>query len=385
MKDKLHNLVEPAQSAKRKILNFIESCKSYMWSLFAAVAVFVILTAIDYFYLDTCPDNARYILSAISQGLAAILALVFTITLVVAQITGRYTAMDKIIFRPETKIFMIIFGIGVVTPLLVLKIGFWQHGVNLSIAIALFCVFSLIPFIKGLNGVLKYDIGTRNLYEDIMEAIERECEATAELRIQDLNKICKGMVDEFREDRAIEVLYFLNKIGEKSVGKEFKIATYRAVLGIGNIIGYYGQLKGFEDRIIKSAVTKLRELGVKVAEKRWDDSVNTIIGDLTGIGEEAAKTAESEEGPRRIGVVNKRDIVRETVVGLWCLGAAAEQEHLPARVYTVIKSLRGIENEMLWDKSWNEFTMIKLGDDYVNKFYPHLKSSFEEFKKRYKN
>jgi len=91
--------------------------EKYNWwiiCIIITVAVFVILY---YVHPNADPDNARYILSAISQGLAAILALVFTITLVVSQMTRRYTAMDKIIFRLETILLMIIFGIGVVTPL----------------------------------------------------------------------------------------------------------------------------------------------------------------------------------------------------------------------------------------------------------------------------
>ena len=154
---------------KREMRYKWEKYKWWIYCVIIAIAVFLILY---YCYPDTEQENARYILSAISQGLAAILALVFTITLVVAQMTRRYTAMDKIIFRHETIFLMIIFGLGVVTPLLVLKTELWRFGVNLSIAFTVFCVFSLIPFLKGVNWVLKYEFGVNALYREIMVAIE---------------------------------------------------------------------------------------------------------------------------------------------------------------------------------------------------------------------
>ena len=196
--------------------------KRYNWWIYCIIidiAFFVIL------YL-VCPttdhDNARYILSAISQGLAAILALVFTITLVVSQMTRRYTAMDKIIFRHGTIFLMIIFGFGVVTPLLVLKFGLCRLGLSLSIALAFFCVFSLLPFLKGVNGVLKYDIGIENLYEEILEAIELRYEPKAKNKIKELNELGKGAVREYREGVISKIMQFLSEIGKKSVEKEEK-------------------------------------------------------------------------------------------------------------------------------------------------------------------
>ena len=95
--------------------------KTYNWWVFCIVAAITVFVTLFFIAPTTDPDNARYILSAISQGLAAILALVFTITLVVAQMTRRYIAMDKIIFRPETIILMLVFGIGIIVPLLALR------------------------------------------------------------------------------------------------------------------------------------------------------------------------------------------------------------------------------------------------------------------------
>ena len=179
------------------------------------IAVYLILYFVP---PKECPENARYILSAISQGLAAVLALVFTITLVVAQMTRRYTAMDKIVFRRKTLFLMIVLGFGVVTPLLVLNYGLWQQGVNLSIAVAVFCVFSLLPFLKGVNSVLKYEIGVRNLYENSMRAVNlggvAGDEAGAEGGIGDLAEIGKSAVKESREQVVTDIIRLLTEIGK---------------------------------------------------------------------------------------------------------------------------------------------------------------------------
>ena len=66
------------------VKNIFDKFKYYILPIIIAIAVFVILILHQ---TEACPDNARYILSAISQSLAALLALVFTITLVTAQIS----------------------------------------------------------------------------------------------------------------------------------------------------------------------------------------------------------------------------------------------------------------------------------------------------------
>jgi MFS family permease len=230
--------------------------KKYNWWIYCVIIAIAVFLILYYCYPDTDQDNARYILSAISQGLAAILALVFTITLVVSQMTRRYTAMDKIIFRRETIFLMIVFGIGVVTPLLVLKFGFWGQSVNLSIAVAVFCVFSLLPFLKGVNRVLKYEFGVNALYREIMVAIESgigESFDTGELTeigeravmeapentvvtiIRGLSQIGKKCAEKGLGDKTYWIVYKLSDIGVKSVGKGFEEASFFAVKGLKDV------------------------------------------------------------------------------------------------------------------------------------------------------
>ena len=388
------------------------------WILFIiTLAVFSILSISDYANPNECPENARYILSAISQGLAAILALVFTITLVVSQMTRRYTAMDKFIFRRKTKtiILMIIFGTGVVTPLLVLKLGFWRYGVNLSIVIAFFCVFSLIPFLKGVNDVLKYDIGIGNLDEEILEAIELGYEPRAINKIRELNEIGESAVREFRKDAVKDILIQLSGIGKKSAGKRFEDATSLVVrglreIGIGSIKNdMFPEIDEIRE-IQEIAVMGLKDIGVEAAKNRSEELSGVVRGAIDGLKDIGTKAAENgfvrttinavrglkdvcmEIKPEELkNIRNKEDIIKNkkdieiamlakydkyiAVNGVWCLGAFVT-EYIPDLVDFVIENLKEMEGVIGRDLLM-EYEKGCIMD------YPNLKSALEEFKRRY--
>ena len=357
--------------------------EKYKWWILCIIITLAVFVILYYVHPNTDQDNARYILSAIAQSLAAILALVFTITLVVSQMTRRYTAMDKIIFRRETISLMIIFGIGIIAPLLVLRISFWGWGVILSIVIASFCVFSLIPFLKGINDVLKYDIGIANLNEEIMEAIDLGYEPKAKNKIMQLNEIGRDAVKGFREDVASDIIDFLSKIGEKTAEKGFEDATSFVAKGFNNI-GVEGAERGFKDATVVFAAMGLRDLRVSAVKNQWKNVaiLSTIF--LRDIGVKAAEnglltaTTRSVEGLEYVGTVGEgRDIDYETTRGLLCLGAAV-QKYQPKKVDRVIQNLKEMERKTRLGRS----IVIEWGKDCING-YPHLESSFEEFKRRY--
>jgi len=398
--------------------------EKYKWWILCIItlAVFSILSILDYANPNECPENSRYILSAISQGLAAILALVFTITLVVAQMTRRYTAMDKIVFRDETISLMIVFGFGVVTPLLVLKFGWFCVGVSSSIAIAFFCVFSLIPFLKGVNDVLKYDIGIGNLGEEIMEAIEQGHEPKAKNKIRELKEIGESAVGEFRKDAVRNILYQLSGIGKKSARKGFGDATSLVVnelreIGIGSIQKHMFPEVDELPEVPEIAVMGLKNIGVEAAKNRPEELlgvVNKVIDGLRDIGTKAIEkgfvyftTINAVRGlkdvfmaikPKELkNIRNKEDIInnkkdREIVMfaeynkriavnNIWCLGAFVTK-YRPNLVDIVIENLNEIEKEIGRDLLMS-LSKNCLSKNCINK-YPNLKSALEAFKRRYK-
>nr|QNO49182.1 hypothetical protein CDCKMDEO_00027 [Methanosarcinales archaeon ANME-2c ERB4] len=376
------------EQAKEKVNKLVERFRykwiKYKYWIYCIILTSAVISIIYYVHPNECPENARYILSAISQGLAAILALVFTITLVVAQMTRRYTAMDKIIFRRETKFLMIFFGIGIIAPLLVLEFGFWKWGVPLSIAIASFCVFSLLPFLKGVNSVLKYDIGIVNLDEEIMEAIELGRKPRLS-KIRELNEVGESAIKESREDVISLISRVLSRVGMKSAEKKLWYVTLQVVYALKNIglksveNGFkYNSTRGivdglkfiarktlkeievsgdFKDAVIVEVLKGLSDIGVKAAEKGLEAIIKDVAGHLTYVGRESGN--------------------KEALIGLWCLGAAVTK-YIPGYVVEVIVIRNIKELEEIISGDW-----LQLAERCCMDYYPDLdlKDAFEEFKR----
>ena len=372
--------------AKEKVKELVERFRynwiKYKYWIYCLILTLLVISILYCAHPNECPENARYILSAISQGLAAILALVFTITLVVAQMTRRYTAMDKIIFRRETKFLMIFFGIGIISPLLVLEFGFWKWGVPLSIAIASFCVFSLLPFLIGVNRVLKYEIGFVNLYGETLDAIKLENEANVIQGIGELESICKDAIKESREDTTFKIVNFLSGIGKRTIETEdLRNVTGGLIVGLGDI-GIDAIEKGFEDYIPLFVADALSDLRIGTAENEWVGDAILATHLLEKIG---CKAIEKKKrltvdkviyGLRYIGSLDDltkfHQVNNSGVRALCCLGVLATAR-LPDTVGTIIQNLK--ENEI----SMALFSSINW-EKYVIDTYPNLKTSLDKFK-----
>ena len=353
-------------------------CKYWIYCLILTLVVFSILY---YIHPNENPENARYILSAISQGLAAILALVFTITLIVAQMTKRYTAMDKIILRLETKLLMSIFGFGIIVPLLVLYFGYWGRGVILSVVIASFCVFSLLPFLIGVNNVLKYDIGIVNLNEEIMVAIRSENEAKAVQGIMDLESICKDAIKESREDTTSEIIHFLSEIGKKNIEMKLESATFNVIIGLNNI-GFDAIEKGFDDTTLLFLTGALGDLRIGAAKNTWKQEALLATYNLNKIGCKAAEkkltntTYNTIDGLKYFGSVDVGiEFNHEAARGLCYLGVFTA-EYLPSAVDHIITILKEFDRNII------TYLMIDWEQSFIKK-YPNLKTSLDKFKSQY--
>lgn len=161
--------------------------------------------------LITSEEGIKYLLSAISQALAAVFTLVFTVSLMVATMAGKYTAIDKF-FNRDTISFMALFAIGIILPILLLNIdsnSIYPYGffVSLSTGLATFCIVAVIPYLKSLNNILKFDIGVSNLISMLHESIESQSNTRANTAIYDLLEIGNSAIENKREGPA-EIIGF---------------------------------------------------------------------------------------------------------------------------------------------------------------------------------
>ncbi len=117
----------------------------------------------------------QYLLSAISQGLAALFALVFTISIIVLQVSYRYKGLFDEFFNEKFNIFYpILNGIGIIFPILVLKLNYYYLLTNIAIGIASMCVFMVLPFFLRMKEFIKYNVGIRQIFEHAQQAIDQK-------------------------------------------------------------------------------------------------------------------------------------------------------------------------------------------------------------------
>ena len=228
-------------------------------------------------------DTKNDLLSTISQGLAAILALVFAIAIFGSQMMQRFTAMDKII-DGKTKGLMILFAVGILLPLIQLETDYdflnnilhlnFDKTANLSLAIdlflATFCVLAVIPFLIKVNRTMKYDGGIPKLAEEVAEAIDSLRPESALNRISELIKLGINTVDDILEPKTREIVNELKHIGEKVVDKEWGEAYLKTIKGLGEI-GLEATTKEKElGASVSDIIYVLEEIGLKCAEKGLD-------------------------------------------------------------------------------------------------------------------
>jgi len=132
----------------------------------------LVVGVIVYFFLPISEgDDILYLLSAVSQGLAAIFTLVFTITVFGAQMRRKFTAMDKLIDK-WTKVLMLVFASGIILPLIQLKtdkdllnipsISTADLSLAVDLGIATFCILAIIPYLMRVNRIMKYEGESQN-------------------------------------------------------------------------------------------------------------------------------------------------------------------------------------------------------------------------------
>lgn len=113
-----------------------------------------------------------YLLSSISQGLAAILAITFTIVIVGVQIASKYSlyVLDAF-FRREIKFLLVLFIFAIFIPLIALMHPNY-YLVIISMTLGGVCLFSMIPFFFYLKNNFNPSILIEKNHEDIRKKID---------------------------------------------------------------------------------------------------------------------------------------------------------------------------------------------------------------------
>ena len=343
-------------SKKDLMLNFIKGLpEKFLKKIYWIICILfsLVIFSASYFISSIFPpfnDGILYLLSSISQALAAIFALVFTIITMVASMSKNYSALDKF-FNKNTQILMIIFVIGIILPLFLLKFDIntlnyiwgqiYNVALSVSIGLAAFCIAAIIPLLRNYNKIIKFDIGVYNLTDKLNEATKLENYPRAESAIYDLKDIG------------------LDAIKEKNEKPLFIITTVISNFIQIGLSRNGGSLPLFSPDV---AILALSEMGKSATEKDMDRFANSIIHSLQMSGKL---------------MINKDVNAEKIIVTLQQIGIRAIENKMKYTTTFYIKSLLVLGNEASSEKRWEYLSNMAYNDfgvgaAHLEKYFPEV-------------
>ena len=148
---------------------------NYRWLIEVIIYLTIIIFAIIQFLVPKSinMDSERYLLSAISQGLAALLGMTFTISLIMLQVSYKEPRLLGDFFKEKfNALYPIIMAFGVIFPLAVLKIEWYGSGTNVAIALCIVSVFLIIPYFLRMKNYVWLPVGAALRFERAKEALQ---------------------------------------------------------------------------------------------------------------------------------------------------------------------------------------------------------------------
>lgn len=232
--------------------------------------------------VDEAHPHTLYLLSAIAQSLAAVLALVFTITLVIAQLSSRYShRMLASFFDMPTILYILLFIVAVLLP-------FWllaepsALGVKLSLTLAVASLLLLVPYFLRFREKLNPEHILLALYLKALKQLranaDKEPEAVATIDNFAMSAFVLKDYDTF--DNAVTVLAKLGMAAAQSQTNRTVEKVWRSILSRLRSAG----LVLIEDpRAANRMLHILDDIGVEAVRRQHQpllEQVNQYISDV---------------------------------------------------------------------------------------------------------
>lgn len=361
----------------------------YNWTWLAAFVVAGLLSWFGWHWsFPLLPGDASpiyYLLSGLGQALAAIFALVFTISLVAAQLTVRYTyRLLQRAFPWWVILYLLFFALAVIYPFLVLSRNFSLLDVRISLCGAILCIVLLVPYFVtfprrlGIRQIIHFlagqarQLNENNLWEDAADKTRSIANiAVSALAYHDYDTFdlavgFLGSVPIGRSGKLIEV----PDVSEKLKSIAFRVLSDRqaakapifALQKIG-IVAVHNQVKideiwhsTPEQSAISDVGLALSELGIEAAGQKLWAPVAMVHSSLHQIVEEAIDEFRLSEDKWKSSF---KDAV-SLVIGYSCFVTRAAMEHgLKDTVYGAVNHMiltcSSAEVYGLLDKDAREF------------------------------
>jgi len=372
--------------------NFLKAIVKNVWfcSLSRYLKLYILVITVWHFIffrlglLHTNVDSARYLLSALIQSEAAIVAIVVSLSLVAAQLAASsYSTRVIEVFinykkNPEPLILLLIYGSAMFWGLAVLKLiekdnSYLNNQSNLeayisfSYYLGFFAFIALVPYIKNTLELLKPSVLFNLLAEkitkqNILESIEEKQKEINDNdpilpivdivrgalmkydyeTVRDGLRTIRNSVDSIFQNEKIDVkddekiskhiFVHLTRLGRLAVSKDDIESTQEVLTTL-----HKNGMTAVEQRLKyagQQAAVSLGKIGKAGVKQNLNDVTLKTIDNLTMMGKEATKQ-ELEE------------VMEQVVFSLEDIGKAAAEQKYEQAIFRVINSLLKIEREAI--------------------------------------
>ena len=291
--------------------------------------------------VDAANPHALYLLSSIAQSLAAVMAIVFTITLVIAQLASNHSPrMLASFFDAPTIAYMLFFIISLLLPLWLIAEAD-EFAARLSLCLAATSILLLVPYFLSFREKLRPERLLLSLSEESIKGLKadptKEPEAVQVIHDCAIMALARKDYDTF--NKGVEALARLSleacswKFSD--LRRKPSSALYQTAHGIRLIrrICNLGALT-LDDHQAPLRVTEiLGDLGTQAID-RGERTARFVLGEvLSGLKEICLKAAEKNLDNLLDGVV--RVVVRT------CLKAAEENVLLSPDIEHILDGTEG--------------------------------------------
>ena len=327
-----------------------------------AAVVSVCFYLFQYFNLfHTNVNSARYMLSALVQSQAAIVAIVITLTLIAVQLTASaYSPRVIDIFKknPDMWILLGCYGVSIFYGFIVLKLvvgvegefvsqsAIWSLGrfsisfefcVSLAYWLGAFTFVALFPYMLNIIGLLKPQKIIKRLAAEITKD---KILNLKEDPIQPIMDIIHGSIMKYDLGttrvglKAVtdQVIKVIDSDKEKEISKSFCVHLAR--------VSRLAISKEDEDSTVE-VIKSLAKFGNSTAEKELKDAISQVVMSLGGVGVDAAKkglefaTSQALNYLGKVGIAaaeNKLEDVAKQAAGII---VSVEKESIEKRFVSV--------------------------------------------------
>jgi len=296
-------------------------------------------------------SDARYLLSALLQGLAAILAIVVTVTLVVLQLAASAYTPRLVSIYIRNLYFWLLLGLYILTisvcAILLSNVSnLSPRVVDYIILLSIFDIAYLAPYIISSSKMLRPSTVIDKLSDKIVYGVKELIEKEDEVREE------KDEIIELKEEQVNQLLQPISDIVMGAIMKhDFETArigiegikdsfvelepdvkdkdvhdAYFAKYYLTHILRYarLALEKNNEELLIK-IITNLEEMGLKAVEQKLEPATWNVATALRRVGVAVAE--------QKLG-----DVVRDAVTALGKVGVAVAKQKLKGFAATTVTS-----------------------------------------------